>query len=92
MQALSVKLPGHLHASLSKEAHRRHITRSALVREILEEGLVERQAVEGPSCLDLVEDLIGDEGSGIPDLATNPRYLEEAILADAARGASNRRR
>ena len=37
------------------------------------------------SCLDLAGDLIGCVQSGIPDLATNPRYLDEAIVRDARR-------
>ena len=37
------------------------------------------------SCLDLAGDLIGCVRSGTPDLATNPRYLEEAIVRDARR-------
>ena len=37
------------------------------------------------SCLELAGDLIGCVRSGTPDLATNPRYLEEAIERDARR-------
>ncbi len=37
------------------------------------------------SCLELAGDLIGCVRSGTPDLATNPRYLEEAIVRDARR-------
>lgn len=37
------------------------------------------------SCLDLAGDLIGCVRSGTPDLATNPRHLEEAIVQDARR-------
>lgn len=39
----------------------------------------------GVRCLDLAGDLIGSVRSGKPDLATNPRYLEEAIVRDASR-------
>lgn len=35
------------------------------------------------NCLELAGDLIGCVRSGTPDLATNPRYLEEAIERDA---------
>lgn len=35
------------------------------------------------SCLELAGDLIGCVRSGSPDLAKNPRYLEEAIVRDA---------
>lgn len=37
------------------------------------------------NCLDLAGDLIGCVRSGVPDLATNPRYLDEAIVRDARR-------
>lgn len=37
------------------------------------------------SCLDLAGDLIGCVRSGIPDLATNPRHLEDAVIRDARR-------
>ena len=39
MNALSVKLPADLHATLSREAQRRNVTRSTLVREIIGNAL-----------------------------------------------------
>jgi hypothetical protein len=35
-----------------------------------------------PNCAELAGDLIGSFRGGPPDLSTNKRYLEEAILAD----------
>lgn len=48
-------------------------------------GVDQPQSAGRTSCLDLAGDLIGCVRSGTPDLATNPRYLEEAIVRDARR-------
>ena len=50
-----------------------------------EPGVDQPKSSERVSCLDLAGDLIGCVRSGIPDLAPNPRYLEEAIVRDARR-------
>ena len=88
MQPISVKLPAALHAALSREARRRNVRRSTLVREVLEQayGI---PGTAAPSCADLAGDLVGAVRSGRTDLATNRRLLEEAMLQDAQRAAAD---
>ena len=69
-------LPPEMRARLSEEAQR-------------EPGVDQPESSERTSCLDLAGDLIGSVRSGTPDLATNPRYLEEAIVRDARRWRKN---
>ena len=92
MNVLTVKLPADLHATLMSEARRRNMTRSSLVREIIEDALIRDAAVASPSCAALAGDLVGAVRSGRSDLATNRRLLDEAIEQDAHRGAADRRR
>ena len=62
------------------------MTRSSLVRQLIQDALDEADGTsDGASCADLMDDLIGCFASGIPDLATQPRYLAEALLEDHAR-------
>ena len=92
MNALSVKLPTDLYAALSREARRRNVTRSTLVRELIEQAIDRNPDAAPPSCADLAGDLVGVVRSGRTDLATNPRLLDEAIALDARRAAADRRR
>ena len=41
MNVLTVKLPAELHATLTNEARRRNVTRSFLVRQIIENALIQ---------------------------------------------------
>jgi hypothetical protein len=84
MNALSVKLPPDLHAVLSREARRRNVSRSTLVRELIANAL-NGGAGTSPSCADLAGELVGAVRSGRPDLATNPRLLDEAVVQDSRR-------
>ena len=92
MNALSVKLPADLHTTLSREAQRRNVTRSTLVREIIGNALGDSLVVKSPNCAELAGDLIGTVRSGRSDLATNRRLLDEAVILDAHRAAADRRR
>jgi len=83
MNALSVKLPAELHAALSKEARRRNVSRSSLVRELIANALRDRGGVPPPSCAELAGDLIGAVRSGRSDLATNKRLLDKAVIQDS---------
>ena len=91
MNAISVKLPSELHATLFREARRRNVARSTLVREIIENALGGSRAATSPSCAELAADLIGSVRSGRADLATNPRLLDDAVVQDARRATANRR-
>lgn len=87
MSTLTVRVSSELEARLVAEASRRHITKSDLVRFLLEEGMGDRDDNVPPvSCADLMEDLIGCFDSGLEDLATNPAHLEAAIVEDYERG------
>jgi len=91
MNVLTVKLPAALHATLTSEARRRNVTRSALVREIIENALVRDTDAAAPSCTELAGDLVGVVRSGRSDLATNRHLLDEAVARDAfARAAAKR--
>ena len=92
MNILTVKLPDKLHATLTGEARRRNVTRSSLVREILEDALVRGPNSAAPTCTDLAGDLVGAVRSGHSDLATNRRLLDESIVWDAQRGRTEGRR
>lgn len=89
MNALSVKLPNELFSRLANEARRRNIDRSTLVREILEQTLLESPEAGPPSCADLAGNLVGSVASGRSNLATDPELLEQAALADHVRGTSH---
>jgi len=85
MDTISVKLPGALRDRLAAEAKRRNVTQSAIVRESLEQVLLGAAAERGDvTCADLAGQLVGSV-RGPPDLSTNKRYLEDAILKNHAR-------
>ena len=92
MTVLSVKLPPELHATLTSEAKRRNVTRSSLVRKIIENALVRDPDAALPSCAGLAGDRVGTIRSGRSDLATNRRLLDEAVARDARRATAERRR
>ena len=92
MEGISVKLPTPLGNALAAEARRRNVTQSTIVREALERCLFEHpDADSGPSCADLVRDLVGSVKSGRRDLATNKALLQAAMETDFRRGRKRRR-
>jgi len=76
MTTLSLKLPEALVARLEAEARNRQTSKSAVIREYLEQGLNGTQRGKRPSFYDLAQDLYGTGRSGVPDLATNPKHLQ----------------
>ena len=92
VNVLTAKLPVELHATLTSDARRRNVTRSSLVREIIENALVRDSDAAPQSCAELAGDLIGAIRSGRPDLATNRRLLNEAVAREAQRATAERRR
>jgi hypothetical protein len=75
-KTISLKLSAELLARLEEESVERDMTKSAVVRECLEQSFDTVRIGEKPSCYDLSRDL---EGSikGLPkDIATNPKYME----------------
>ena len=92
MNVLSVKLPAELHATLTHEARRRNVTRSSLVRQIIENALIREPSAESPTCLGLASDLAGAVRSGRADLATNQRLLGEDVAQDVHRAVADNHR
>jgi hypothetical protein len=91
MTTVSLKLPDSLLREVGQEAATRGVTKSAVIRNSLERTLRKgRKAKKKVSCLDLMGDWVG-HFKGPPDASTNPRYLDEAILADHRRGKKKSR-
>jgi predicted DNA-binding protein len=75
MKTISLKLPEALDSRLSAAARRLKRTKSAVIREVLEEHLNEATSGKGVSCLELAADLVGII-DGPTDLSTNKKYME----------------
>lgn len=72
VKTITVKLPEHLAAWLSRRARELGRPQSELVREALEHL---KQGRSGVTCHDLMSDMCGIlEGPG--DLSTNPKHLD----------------
>lgn len=74
-----------VHAAVAKalaEAEKPGVDQAQPVAEPREASVDQPESSGRVSCLDLAGDLIGCVRSGTPDLATNPHYLEEAIVRD----------
>jgi hypothetical protein len=76
MTTISLKLPEALVARLEAEARSRQKSKSAIIREYLEQGLNGAQRGKRPSFYERARDLCGVGHSGVQDLATNPKHLE----------------
>ena len=76
MTTISLKLPEALVARLEAEARNRQKSKSAIIREYLEQGLSGAQRGRRPSFYEQAQDLCGIGHSGVSDLATNPKHLE----------------
>ena len=92
ISTFSLKLPDDMYAALAAEAKRRNITRSALVREMIDQALEYDACAAPPNCAQLAGDLVGGFRSGRRDLATDETLLEEAMISDADTNAPDRRR
>ena len=90
MTTVSLKLPAPLLRDVQEEARRRGVSKSALIRDSLQAALRPKRARKRVTCLDLIRDLVGSQ-PGPADASTNPRYLQDAILADYRRGRKNPR-
>jgi hypothetical protein len=92
MSTFSFKLPDDMYGALAAEAKRRNITKSALVREMIDQALDYNVRAAPPSCAQLAGDLVGAVRSGRRDLGTDDQLLEEAMITDARTNAPDRRR
>lgn len=90
MTTISFKLPEVLLREVEQEAATRGVPKSAVIRACIEGTLRKRRKPQKKtvSCLDLMGNLVGSF-RGPRDLSTNPRYLKQAIVADASRGRKN---
>ena len=79
MSTFSFKLPDHLYRWLDAEAKRRNLTKSALVREMIDQALQANDRAAPASCAELAGDLVGAFRSGRRDLGSDDELLEEAL-------------
>ncbi len=75
MKTISIKLPDDLLAKMQCAAMKRGETKSAVLREALEEFLSNQKNQNMGSCLDYARDLAGCV-QGPPDLSTNAAHLD----------------
>ena len=76
MTTISLKLPTSLAARLEDQAKAHQKPKSALVREFIERGL-RGASGQAPSFHDLAKSKCGAGRSGLRDLATHKRHLED---------------
>lgn len=76
MTTISLKVPDELLARMDAVASAKRTSRSALLREALEEKLEVVDSKSAPSLYDRSADLCGKDHSGVGDLASNPKHLE----------------
>ncbi len=75
MVGISLKMPEPLAAEVAAVAHRKGVSKSALIREAIETFLSGDEANHPRSALDLVADLVG-ACEGPEDLSVNKKYME----------------
>ena len=76
MKTISIKLPEALAQRLDAAARQRQKPKSGLVRDFIERGLLNEPG-GSPSFHDLAQTHCGSGNSGLRDLATNPKHLED---------------
>lgn len=76
MTTISLKIPDDLVCRVDAEARAKRTSRSALMREALEEKLKSAALESTPSLYDRSADLCGRGTSGLGDLSSNPKHLE----------------
>jgi predicted transcriptional regulator len=76
MKVLSLKVPESLDRKLSAVVKLRHMSKSVVVREALEQYLNESHEVRKGSFLELAGDLVGRVKDAPADLSTNPKHLD----------------
>ena len=75
MKLLTIKIPGALDARLASLAKRRKATKSAVVREAIEEICRDEGKNVAGSCLEIARDLAGCV-EGPKDLSSNKKYFK----------------
>jgi predicted transcriptional regulator len=74
VQTLTLKVSTTTSARLDRLAARRRTTKSAIMREALDEKL--RSSANEPSVYDLMKASVGSIDSGLRDLGHNPAHLK----------------
>lgn len=75
MTTLTMKVPEDLEKTLTALASRRGVSRSLLIRELLQTSLRNVRDGEAVSCLDVARDLVGSV-EGPSDLSTATRHMK----------------
>lgn len=75
MKTIAIKISDDLLAEIQVAAREKGETRSAVMREALEEYFSRKKHHNIGSCLDLARDLAGCV-EGPPDLSTNPTHMD----------------
>lgn len=75
MKTIAIKLPDELLAEIQHAAKKRGETRSAVMRDVIEEYFAKQKNQEICSCLDLARDLAGSV-QGPSDLSTSPAQMD----------------
>jgi predicted transcriptional regulator len=73
MPILTLKISPETALRVERMSARRRLSKSALVREALEEKL--RQSAESPTLHDAMKSTLGVVDSGVSDLGHNPKHL-----------------
>lgn len=76
MTTISLKVPEELVSRMDAVARARKTSRSALLREALEDKLKSAARKSTPSLFDQSADLCGHGNSGLGDLASNSKHLD----------------
>jgi len=76
MKTIAIKLPDELLAKIERVAQQRSKTRSAVMREVLEDFLADQRRLARRPCLDLARDLAGCV-RGPEDLSINPANMDD---------------
>jgi Arc/MetJ-type ribon-helix-helix transcriptional regulator len=76
MTTITCKVPEKLAAQLNSVARAERRSKSAVMREALEERLKKKHSRGAVSAYDLVKHLCGSLKGGPADLATNPKYMK----------------
>ncbi len=76
MTTISLKVPDELVSRMDAVASAMRTSRSALLRQALEEKLRAAARKSAPSLYDQSSDLCGQGRSGLGDLASSPEHLE----------------
>ena len=81
MKTITIKVPDFLNDTLDAAAADKKVTKSAIVRDLLIHALPAKGALTSrkrtrPSLHDRLKKYQGAGGSGLKDLASNPKHME----------------